>query len=81
MQWVVKRVWKDEDFLKYNHLRQYLIEKGSDIKRNKQYTSVHCKKVAGVINCNYGEKTGLVEKILILDPIIDIIKNNFLDTI
>jgi hypothetical protein len=37
--------------------------------------------VAGVINCNYGEKTGLVEKILILDPIIDIIKNNFLDTI
>jgi hypothetical protein len=34
-----------------------MIEKGSG-----NHTLVHCEKVASVINCDYGEKSGVIDK-------------------
>jgi hypothetical protein len=44
--------------------------KGYDIKRDKQYTSVHCKKAANITDCNCSEKIGPVQKILVLVSVL-----------
>jgi hypothetical protein len=36
---------------------KFFVETGSDVRRDMQYTSVHCeKKRASIINCDYNRK-------------------------
>jgi hypothetical protein len=58
-------------FIKYNDT--FLTEKGSDNKRDIQYTSVYCKTAASVTNCDYCENIGLVEKIFVPVLVFEII--------
>lgn len=44
---------------------KFLIEEVFAIKEDKQYTSVHCEKMASGINCEYCETFGLLGKILV----------------
>jgi hypothetical protein len=48
------------------------------IKEDKRYTSVHCEKMASVINCGYCETVGLLEKILFLVLILKMFPNSCL---
>jgi nitrogenase subunit NifH len=57
------------------------LEIGSDNKADKSYTLVQCKKLATVINCDYSEEVGPVEKILILISFLEIFPNSCFDLV
>jgi hypothetical protein len=51
-----------------------IFSKGRDLI-SKQRSAVQSEKMASVINCDYSENTGLVEKILVLVLILEIFPN------
>lgn len=48
------------------------------IKRDKLYTLVHCKQVSSGINYDYGDKIGLIARIIFLISDLEFLPNYYL---